>query len=220
MQEAWQQSVRKTGKVLGSFMRKGFFRRKADAVLGIDVNDAGIKLVELEVSGVGYSVRGYATQQLPAHAVVDSSVMDFDAVAQALSRALVQAHTSLRQAAVAVAGPSVITRVLEMDAGLTEAEMVRRIYSEADQYIPYPLEDVAIDFQVQGPSSRDPQCVDVLLVACLKEQVEAREAVLALAGLGTRIVDVEAFALARAGRQASDSITPGRRVDGAHARPT
>jgi type IV pilus assembly protein PilM len=215
MHEAWQQSVRKTGKVLGSFMRKGFFRRKADAVLGVDINDAGVRLVELEVSGGGYSVRTYAMQQLPAHAVVDSSVVDFDAVAQALSRALAQAHTSLRQAAVAVAGASVITRVIEMEAGLTEAEMTRRIHVEADQYIPYPLEDVAIDFQVQGPSAHDPQRIEVLLVACLKEQVEAREAVLALAGLATRIVDVEAFALARAGRQASDSITPGRRVDGA-----
>ncbi|MDY7530464.1 type IV pilus assembly protein PilM [Pseudomonas sp. Bout1] len=196
-------------------MRKGFFRRKADAVLGVDINDTCVRLVELEVSGSGYRVRGYAMQPLPAHAVVDSSVVDFEGVAQALSRALVQAQTSLRHAAVAVAGPSVITRVLEMEAGLTDAEMVRRIHTEADQYIPYPLEDVAIDFHIQGPSAHDPQRVDVLLATCLKEQVEAREAVLALAGLATRIVDVEAFALARAGRQASDSITPGRRVDGA-----
>ncbi|NWC93137.1 MULTISPECIES: type IV pilus biogenesis protein PilM [unclassified Pseudomonas] len=196
-------------------MRKGFFRRKADAVLGVDINDAGIRLVELEASGRGYSVRAYALQPLPAHAVVDSSVVEFDTVAQAISRALAQARTSLRHAAVAVAGPSVITRVLEMDAGLSDDEMVRRIHEEADQYIPYPLEDVAIDFQVQGPSPLDRRRVDVLLVACLKEQVEAREAVLALAGLATRIVDVEAFALARAGRQASDSITPGSRVDGA-----
>ncbi|MCS3415705.1 type IV pilus assembly protein PilM [Pseudomonas yamanorum] len=196
-------------------MRKGFFRRKADAVLGVDINDASVRVVQLEASVSGYSVRAYGMQQLPAHAVVDSSVVDFDVVAQALSRALAQARTSLRHAAVAVAGPSVITRVLEMEAGLAEAEMVRRIHEEADQYIPYPLQDVAIDFQVQAPSARDPKRIDVLLVACLKEQVEAREAVLALAGLATRIVDVEAFALDRAGRQASGSITPGRRVDGA-----
>ncbi|MFC6300614.1 type IV pilus assembly protein PilM [Pseudomonas sp. CCM 7893] len=195
-------------------MRKGFFRQKTDAVLGIDINDAAVRLVELERSGAGYTVRAYGIQHLPAHAVIDSTLVDLDAVGLALSKALSRARTSLKTAAVAVAGSSVITRVIEMEAGLSDDEMVRRVNLEADQYIPYPLDEVAIDFQVQSVSARDPQRVEVLLVACLKEQVEAREAVLALAGLVTRIVDVEAFALARASGQAFDSIVPGHRVDG------
>ncbi|MGR3887150.1 type IV pilus assembly protein PilM [Pseudomonas sp. 1152_12] len=194
-------------------MRKGFFRRKVDTVLGVDINDTGIKLIELGRSANGYSVQGYVTRQLPSHAVVDGTLLHLEAIGQVLQQALSGLHTSARQAAVAVAGPSVITRVLEMQAGLSDEQMAWKIQMEADQYIPYPLDDVAIDFQVRGPSPQDPARVEVLLAACLKQQVEAREAVLALAGLVARVVDVEEFALERACSQDFGSFTPGHRVD-------
>ncbi|MFL1555818.1 type IV pilus assembly protein PilM [Pseudomonas sp. O11] len=196
-------------------MRKGFFRRKVDTMLGVDINDTGIKLIELGRSTRGYNVHGYVTQRLPANAVVDGTLLDLEAIGRVLQQALSELHTSARQAAVAVAGPSVITRVIEMAAGLSDEEMVWKIQMEADQYIPYPLDDVAIDFQVRGPSAHDPARVEVLLAACLKQQVEAREAVLALAGLVTRVVDVERFALERACSQDFASFMPGHRVDGA-----
>ncbi|WP_395611293.1 type IV pilus biogenesis protein PilM [Pseudomonas sp. B22129] len=195
-------------------MVKGFFRRKADTVLGVDINDTGIKLIELGGSAGGYTVEGYATQPLPAHAVVDGTLLDLQGIGQALLQALSRLHTSARQAAIAVAGPSVITRVIEMEAGLSDEEMAWMIQMEADQYIPYPLEEVAIDFQVCGPSARDSARVEVMLAACLKAQVESREAVLALAGLVARVVDVEGFALERACSQDFASFTPGYRVDG------
>ena len=204
-----------TGKVLGSFMGKGFFRRKADIILGVDINDSGIKLIELGRSSGGFSVQGYATQALPAHAVVDGALLDVEGVGRALQQALSCLRTSARHAAVAVAGPSVITRLIEMDAGLRDEEMAWKIQMEADQFIPYPLDEVAIDFQVQGPSAHGPQWVDVMLAACLREQVQARVAVLALAGLVPRVVDVEGFALERACLQDFASFTPGHRVDGA-----
>lgn len=210
----WQ-SGGMTGKVLGSFMRKGFFRRKVDTVLGVDINDTGIRLIELGRSASGYSVQSYATQALPAHAVVDGTLLDLEGIGQALHQAFSRLRTSARQAAIAVAGPSVIVRVIDMDAGLTDEEMTWMIQMEADQYIPYPLDEVALDFQVRGPSAQDPARVEVLLAACLKEQVEAREAVLALAGLVPRVVDVEGFALERACRQDFASFTLGLRVDGA-----
>jgi len=204
-----------TGKVLGSFMRKGFFRRKSDSVLGVDINDAGIKLVELGRSGSVYTVQGYATQALAAHAVVDGTLLDLEAVGHALHEAVSRSLASTRLAAVAVAGPSVITRVIELEAGLSDEEMAWRIQMEADQYIPYPLDEVAIDFQVKGPSPQDPARVEVLLAACLREQVEARATVLTRAGLVAQVVDVEGFALERACSQDFASFTPGHRVDGA-----
>jgi type IV pilus assembly protein PilM len=215
MHDGRRQSGGMTGKVLGSFMRKGFFRRKADSVLGVDIHEAGIKLIELGRSATGYTIEGYATQGLSAHAVVDGTLLDLEGIGQALRQALARLRTSVRQAAVAVVGPSVITRVIEMDAGLSDEEMVWMIQMEADQYIPYPLDDVAIDFQVRGPSIQDPRRVEVLLAACLKEQVEARAAVLVLAGLVPQVVDIEGFALERASRQDFASFTPGHRVDGA-----
>eukprot|EP01034_Spumella_vulgaris_P004942 gene4942-6305_t len=149
-------------------MRKGFFRQKADTVLGVDIQDSGVKVLELARAGDGYAVHAYASQPLPGHAVVDSNIVDLEVVAQTLSKALFRARTQVAHAAVAVAGPSVISRVVALEAGLEAGEMEQRLRCEADQYIPYPLDEVAIDFQVQGPSSREPGYVDVLLVACLK----------------------------------------------------
>ena len=204
-----------TGKVLGSFMRKGFFRRKVDAVLGVDISDTAIRLVELGHSSSGYTIRSYATRALAPRAVVDGNLLDLESVGRALQQAVPRLHTSARYAAIAVAGPSVITQVIDMESGLSDEEVGWRIQMEADQYIPYPLDDVAIDYQVQGPCAHDPARVEVLLAACLRAQVEAREAVLGQAGLVARVVDVEGFALARACRQDFASFTPGRRVDGA-----
>lgn len=204
-----------TGKALGSFMRKGFFRQKVDTVLGVDINDTGIKLIELGRSASGYTVESCSAQALPAQAVVDGTLLDLEVIGLALQQALSRSRTSTRQAAVAVAGQSVITRVIEMPAGLSDEEMAWRIQAEADQYIPYPLDEVAIDFQVRGPSAHDGSRVEVLLAACLKAQVETREAVLALAGLVPRVVDVEGFALERACRQDFASFIPGRRIDSA-----
>ncbi|KAF1027318.1 MAG: hypothetical protein GAK37_02458 [Pseudomonas sp.] len=194
-------------------MKKGFFRRKAGAVLGVDINDTGVRVLELAAAPDGYRVQAYAVQHLPPHAVVDHTLLDLDAVAQALERARLQARSRLKHAAVAVAGASVITRTVELAAGLDDDEMLRQIHLHAEQYIPYPLDDMAIDFQVLGPSVHDPARVEVVLAACLKEQVEAREAVLALAGLSARIVDVEAFALARANGQSFGSVASGQRVN-------
>ncbi len=196
-------------------MGKGFFRRKGEVLLGVDINDTAIRLVELGRSTCDYTIEGYATQGLPAHAVVDGTLLDIEAIGRALLAALSRLRTSARGAAVAVAGPSVITRLIELETGLSDDEMSWMIQMEADQYIPYPLDEVAIDFQVQGPSIADPARVQVLLAACLKAQVEAREAVLALAGLVPKVVDVEAFALARACGQDFASFMPGHRVDGA-----
>ncbi|AIG04383.1 type IV pilus assembly protein PilM [Pseudomonas fluorescens] len=196
-------------------MKKGFFRRKADTVLGVDIQDSGVKIVELARAGDGYAMRAYASQPLPGHAVIDSSIVDLEVVAQTLSKALFRAQTQVTHAAVAVAGPSVISRVIALEAGLEADEMEQRLRCEADQYVPYPLDEVAIDFQVQGPSGREPGYVDVLLVACLKEQVEAREAVLAMSGLVARVVDVEAFALARVTDQVVARIAPGNGINSA-----
>lgn len=196
-------------------MGKGFFRRKLDVALGVDINDQGIRLVELGRSAHGFSIQGYAAQSLPAHAMVDGTLLDLEGVGRALHQALSGLHSGARSAAVAVSGPSVITRVIDMDANLSDEEMAWQIQMEADQYIPYPLDEVTLDFQVRGPSPQETGRVEVLLAACLREQVEAREAVLALAGLVTRVVDVEAFALERACRQDFASFTPGHRVDDA-----
>jgi len=176
----------------------GLFNKKANTLLGIDISSTSVKLLELSRSGGRYKVEAYAVEPLPPNAVVEKNIAELEGVGQALSRVVAKARTAVKTAAVAVAGSAVITKTIEMDGGLSDDELENQLKIEADQYIPYPLEEVAIDFEVQGTSTRNADRVDVLLAACRKENVEVREAALALAGLTAKVVDVEAYALERA----------------------
>lgn len=176
----------------------GLFNKKANTLLGIDISSTSVKLLELSRSGGRYKVEAYAVEPLPPNAVVEKNIAELEGVGQALSRVVAKARTGVKTVAVAVAGSAVITKTIEMDGGLSDDELENQLKIEADQYIPYPLEEVAIDFEVQGVSARNAERVDVLLAACRKENVEVREAALALAGMTAKVVDVEAYALERA----------------------
>lgn len=175
----------------------GLFTKKANTLLGIDISSTSVKLLELSRSGSRYRVESYAVEPLPANAVVEKNISELEGVGQALTRLLAKAKTGVKSAAVAVSGSAVITKSIEMDGGLSDDELENQLKIEADQYIPYPLEEVAIDFEVQRESVRAPGRVEVVLAACRKENVEIREAALALAGLTAKVVDVEAYALER-----------------------
>ncbi|MDF3936495.1 pilus assembly protein PilM [Pseudomonas citronellolis] len=184
----------------------GLFNKKANTLLGIDISSTSVKLLELSRSGGRYKVEAYAVEPLPPNAVVEKNIAELEGVGQALSRVVAKARTGVKTAAVAVAGSAVITKTIEMDGGLSDDELENQLKIEADQYIPYPLEEVAIDFEVQGVSSRNAERVDVLLAACRKENVEVREAALALAGITAKVVDVEAYALERAFELLGDQL--------------
>jgi type IV pilus assembly protein PilM len=130
--------------------------------------------------------------------VVEKNITDVEAVGDAIKRVVSKSRSGVKQVAVAVSGSAVITKVIQMDGGINEFEMEDQIALEADQYIPYPLDEVAIDFEVQGPSEANPDKVDVLIAACRKENVDVRQDALDIAGLTTKVVDVEAYALERA----------------------
>ncbi len=176
----------------------GLFKKKANTLLGIDISSTSVKLIELSRSGSRYKVEAYAVEPLPPNAIVEKNIAELEVVGQVISRLVTKARTSVKHAAVAVAGSAVITKTIEMEAGLSEDELENQIKIEADQYIPYPLEEVAIDFEVQGATARSAERVNVLLAACRKENVEVREAALALAGLTAKVVEIEAYSLERA----------------------
>ncbi|MCK7546009.1 pilus assembly protein PilM [Marinobacter bryozoorum] len=176
----------------------GLTGKKSSTVLGVDVSSSSVKLLELSKQGSRYKVESHAVEPLPANAVVEKNITDVEAVGDAIKRVVSKARTGVKQAAIAVSGSAVITKVIQMNSGLNEFELEDQIALEADQYIPYPLDEVAIDFEVQGPSENNPDQVDVLLAACRKENVDIREDALDIAGLSAKIVDVEAYALERA----------------------
>jgi type IV pilus assembly protein PilM len=169
--------------------------KKSNPILGIDISATAIKLLELSRSGSRYRVESYAVEPLPANTVVEKTITDIEAVGEAIARAVKKSGTRTRNAAAAVAGSSVITKIISMPSDLSEDDMENQIQVEADQYIPFPLEEVALDFEVLGPSDENPDQVDVLLAASRSDNVDASVGVLELAGLTAKVIDVEAFAV-------------------------
>ena len=176
----------------------GLFTKKSDILLGLDISSTSVKLLELSKSNGRYRVESYGVEPLPPNAVVEKNISDVEGVGEAIKRLVSRARGGSKLAAVAVAGSAVITKTIEMDGALSDEELENQITVEADQYIPYPLDEVAIDFEVQGPAPRNPDQVEVLLAACRKENVELRQAALELGGLKARVVDIEAHAMKRA----------------------
>ena len=172
----------------------GLFGKKSVPVLGIDISSTSIKLIELSKAGKTYKVESYAVEPLPANSVVDKRVEDVDAVGQALERAVKKSGTKNKNAAVAVSGSSVITRVISMPSNLSDSEMADQILVEAEQYIPYDMEEVSFDFTIIGPTEENPDQSDVLLAASQRDNVEARTAACEVAGLTAKVVDIEAYA--------------------------
>jgi type IV pilus assembly protein PilM len=167
-------------------------------VLGLDISSTTVKLLELSFSGGRYRVESYAVSSLPQDAVIEKSVNDVDGVSNAIRTVVAQSRTKLKNVAAAVAGSSVITKLIDMPEGLSEDELETQLTLEADQYIPYPLEEVAIDFQIQGPSPERDNQVEVLLAACRRETIESRVEAIEGSELTPKIMDVEAYAMERA----------------------
>ncbi|MDH5660625.1 MAG: pilus assembly protein PilM [Gammaproteobacteria bacterium] len=174
------------------------FKQKQPVVLGLDISSTAIKLLELGKNGDRLRVESYAVEPLPANSVIEKNIADVEAVGDAIKRAVKRSASRTKLAAVAVAGSAVITKIIAMPASLTEDEMEQQIELEADQYIPYPLEEVNLDFEVIGPAENDPERIDVLLAASRSENVDIRIAAIELAGLKAKIVDVEAYAMENA----------------------
>jgi len=171
------------------------FKKKSTPVIGIDISATAIKLLELSRSGSRYRVESYAVEPLPPNSVVDKNITDIDAVGEAIGRAVKKSGSKTKHAAAAVAGSSVITKIINMPANLSDVDLASQIQLEADQYIPFPLEEVAMDFEVQGANSDNPDRVDVLLAASRSENVDVRVGALEIGGLTAKIIDIEQFAL-------------------------
>ena len=174
------------------------FSKKNNALLGIDISSSSIKLLELSKSGSKYKVENYSSRPLPDGAVVEKNIANLDAVGEEMLKLATLTKTGTEKAAVAVSGSAVITKIIEMNAAMSDSEMENQIVVEADQYIPYPLDEVAIDFERQGMSKKNEDMVEVLLAACKKENVDSRVAALEIGGYEAKVVDIEAYAMERA----------------------
>ncbi|MBN9287619.1 MAG: pilus assembly protein PilM [Gammaproteobacteria bacterium] len=184
------------------------FKHKYPTLVGVDISSASVKLLELSHTSQGYRVESYAVEHLPADAMQEKEIKNVEAIGMAVSHVVKRSRTRTKYAAIALAGSSVITKVIQMNAGLTDNELAAQIQLEAERYIPYPMAEVNIDFQVLGPSSKNPEFVDVLLAASRTEMLDTLVEILSLGGLTAKVVDIEAYALERAFSLIANQLPP------------
>lgn len=192
------------------------FTRKKDSVLGIDLSASAVKLVELEHTRKGYRLKGIAHVPLPRDAIVENTVIDSIAVSQALLDAIETSGTSIKNAAIAVSGNAVIIKVIQVPS-VTEFQLESQIEFEADQHVPFDIEDVYLDFQILGATEGEPESMDVVLVACKREIVDDYQLVLSEAGLNTVCVDCVVFALENAVQETGIFAVDSTATDAAEA---
>jgi type IV pilus assembly protein PilM len=176
----------------------GIFSKSQSMLIGVDISSTAVKLLQLSRSGARFCVEHYAVEPLPLNAVLDKNIVEVDVVAEAIRRAVSRSGVKTRDAVAAVAGSAVITKLIPMPAELSEDELEAQVELEATNYIPYPIEEVNLDFEVLGPMPNHPELVQVMLAASRSENVELRQSALEIAGLTARIMDVEAFAMENA----------------------
>ncbi len=191
-----------------------FLQTSTPPMIGVDISSSSVKLLELSESPKknGFIVERYVIESLPADAVSDGNINNLDAVSEALRRAWKRMGTRIKNVSLALPAAAVISKKILLPAGLRDDDLEYQVESEANQYIPFALEEVNLDFQVIGPSPSNPDEIEVLLAASRKANVEDRIATAQSAGLKTVVMDVEPYA-AEAAFEHIRAKLPGGAVD-------
>ncbi len=174
------------------------FRKKTEPLIGLDIGSTSVRLLQLSSRGYGYRIDHFAIESLNEGVVVDNTIQDVEAISNAISNAVKNSGARAKFCAIAVSGSAVFTKIISLPTNLADADIESQVQIEASQYIPYPLDEVSLDFEVMGPSPRNPDMMDILLAASKSENIESRQDALDSAGLTAKVVDVEAFAIANA----------------------
>ncbi|HAI58573.1 MAG TPA: pilus assembly protein PilM [Xanthomonadaceae bacterium] len=188
----------------------GLFSPSRVPLVGIDISSTAVKLLQLSQVGNRYRVDHYGVEALPPNAVVEKNIVEVEAVGEAIKRALSRSGSKAKHASVAVSGAAVITKVISMSADLDDDAMEDQVQLEAANYIPFPIDEVSLDFEVLGPVPSSPENVHVILAASRSENIERRQQALELGGLNAKVVDVEVFALENAFKLVADQFGIGK----------
>ena len=173
-----------------------FLWAKTPPLIGVDISASSVKMVELSESskkGI-YTVERYVIELLPKDAITDGNINNLDVVSETMQRAWKRMGTRIKNISLALPAAAVITKKMLLSATLREEDLEYQVESEANQYIPFALEEVNLDFQVIGTAPDNPEELEVLLAASRKANVEDRVAAAQLAGLKTVVMDVEPYA--------------------------
>lgn len=173
-----------------------FLRTGTPPLIGVDISASAVKMVELSESpkASGYVVERYVIEVLPKDAMIDGNINNLEAVSESLGRALKRMGTRIKNVSLALPAAAVITKKILLPSSLREEDLEYQVEAEANQYIPFAMDEVNLDFQVIGPAPGDAEEVEVLLAASRKANVEDRVAAAQAAGLKAIVVDVEPYA--------------------------
>ena len=170
---------------------------KQSSMLGVDIGSSSIRVLELGKKGDSYTVLSYAKCAIPETAVDGKSIKSPEVISELLKELVKKAKIKSKQVAIVVPDSSVITKIIQLEPGLNDDEAEELVILEADKYIPYPIDEVSIDFQYMGPALRGGPLYDVLVVASRTENVNARAKLFRGSGLEVKVVDVASYAIER-----------------------
>jgi type IV pilus assembly protein PilM len=178
-------------------MLSSLWKKKVSLIVGIDIGSHSVKAVLLSQGDDGYILEALLEENMPRGAVIDREIQDIEAVGNVISKIRKKITSSVTHAAAAVSGQTVITKLIYMDVTLTEQELASQIEIEADSLIPYPLDEVSLDFESLEVNESDPSKINVLLSAARTESIEARVSALETGGFQAKVIDVESYAVSR-----------------------
>ena len=182
--------------------------RKAKSLVGLDIGSSAVKAVELKPAGKAYKVSAFGSEPVPPDSIVDGAIIDGGAVAEAIRRLFATLGVKTKDVAASLSGNAVIVKKITLPV-MTESELAESIYWEAEQYIPFDIQDVNLDYQILDKHTEAGKgSMDVLLVAAKKEKIADYTGVIAQAGRSAVVVDVDAFALQNA-YEVNYGIEPG-----------
>ena len=185
--------------------------RKQKSVVGLDIGSSAVKAVELKPTAKDFRVSAFGIEPVPADAIVDGAIIDATAVAQSIKRLFEKSGFKGKEVCASLSGSAVIVKKITLPV-MTETELHDSIYWEAEQYIPFDIQDVNLDYQIlDNGAAGGKSTMDVLLVAAKKEKIADYTGVIAQAGRTAVVVDVDAFALQNA-YEANYGLTPGEVV--------
>jgi len=180
-------------------VRNFSFFNRSRSIVGLDIGSSCVKAVELKAAGKGYKVAAYSAEPVPPDSIVDGAIIDGTAVAEAIRRVFQSKAFKTKEVVASLSGNAVIVKKISLPV-MTAAELDESIYWEAEQYIPFDIQDVNLDYQILdgGRGGEAGGTMEVLLVAAKKEKIADYTGVIAQAGRTPVIVDVDAFALQNA----------------------
>ena len=169
--------------------------RKHPPVIGLDISSSSVKLVELgRAAGGEFVLERFGSEPFEKGWIADGQVEKFDEVAEAVRRVVQKSGTKTKQVVMAMPQSAVITKKIMLPDGLRDEEMELQVEAEANQYIPFSLDEVSLDFCVIGPSPTSAGDVEVLIAASRKDRVQDREGLAQAAGLKPVVLDIESYA--------------------------